>query len=205
VLVIKLAGLVTLVTLVALAGCSLGGDGNGAAVERRQLRDIALQPADLSPAFVRFDEGRQGFTDNPGGSRTDASRFGRVDGWKARFRRVGSPDTQGPLVVESRADIFDSSDGATEELEALRRDVRERTGWQQVEVSGMGDEAAGFTLLQGQAELRVAYHLVVWRQENVVASISVNGFARALPFADALELARKQARRIEGAAAAPAT
>jgi hypothetical protein len=193
------------VAVIALAGCTLGGSGDGAAVERRELSGIVLQQADLPAAFVRFDEGRQTFSDNPGGSRAVASRFGRVDGWKARFRRGGTPETEGPLVVESRADLFESSDGATDELDALRHDVREGASWQPAAVIGVGDEAAGFTLVQGRGARRVAYHVVAWREENVVASIAVNGFARTLPFGDVLELARKQSRRIERAAATPAT
>ena len=43
--------------------------------------------------------------------------FGRIEGWKARYRRPGSQTTRRPLVIESRADLFESADGAAEELE----------------------------------------------------------------------------------------
>ena len=34
------------------------------------------------------------------GPRSDPERFGRLDGWIARFRRPGSPPTEGPLVID---------------------------------------------------------------------------------------------------------
>jgi hypothetical protein len=46
----------------------------------------------------------------------------------------------------------------------------------------------------------VGFAVVAWRRANITASIEVNGFAGNLGLEDALELARKQAARIDEAA-----
>jgi hypothetical protein len=184
-----------LVLLLLLAGCSLGGD-DGGGVELRELSGLVLQPEDLPPVFDRFDEGRQAIADNPGGSRAAPTRFGRRDGWKARYRRAGTPRTNGPLVVESRADLFESSSGADDDLEAARSDLAEgELKWQPIDEPGLGDESFAATLVQG----RVRYYHVYWRVDNVVAFVDVNGFEGRLALEEVLELARKQERRIADA------
>ena len=195
---------VALVAVVALgaAGCFRDDDAKLAA---QDLRALVLQPADLPPVFERFDEGRQVQADNPGGSRADVARFGREGGWKARYRRPGSPRTPGPLVVESRADLFEDDEGAERDLQAYGADLatleREAAG-----IAGMlprprlGDEALAATLLQGPGPTSVRFYTIAWRHRNVTASITVNGFEGKLEVGDALELARKQQRRIAAAA-----
>lgn len=182
--------------MLALAGCSFGGDDN-ASVELAELRGTVLQPADLPPAFIRFDEGRQVMADNPGGSRADPERFGRRDGWKARYRRPGTQQTPGPLVIESRVDLFDSSGGADDDLEAARGDLEEgELEWQPIDEPGLGDESFAATLLDGA----VRHYRVYWRQDNVMAFLNVNGFEGRLALEEVLELARKQEARLAAAA-----
>jgi hypothetical protein len=177
----------------------LGGE-DGAMVELNELSALVLQPEDLPAVFDRFDEGRQAMADNPGGSRADPARFGRQDGWKARYRRPGTPRTEGPLVVESRADLFDSSGGAKDELEAARRDLEDgELEWQPIDEPGLGDESFAATLVQSGGTSGVRFYQVYWREANVTASLSVNGFESRLALAEALELARKQERRISRA------
>lgn len=188
-----------LVFVLLLAGCSLGGD-EGGSVERTKLASLVLQPEDLPPVFDRFDEGRQVMADSPGGSRADPARFGRQDGWKSRYRRSGTARTEGPLVVESRADLFDSSDGAKDELDAARQDLEDgELDWQPIDEPGLGDESFAATLVQGGGTSGVRFYQVFWRQGNVTASLNVNGFEGRLALAEALELARKQEGRISGA------
>jgi hypothetical protein len=185
-----------LVLVLLLAGCSLGG-GDGGSVELTDLPRAVLQPDDLTPAFDRFDEGRQAILDNPGGNRADPQRFGRRDGWKARYRRSGSARTEGPLVVESRADLFESSSGADDELEAAKEDLSEgELEWQPIDEPGIGDESFAATLVQGGGTSEVRFYQVVWRHANVSASVNANGFEGQLALEDVLELARKQDRRI---------
>jgi hypothetical protein len=190
-----------LLLVLSLTACVVGDDDGG--IEARELQQLVLQPEDLTVPFQRFDEGRQASTDAPGGRRADPSRFGRREGWKARYRRPGSRATAGALVIESKADLFESSGGAEEDIDAARADLAEdELGWQAIDEPGLGDESFAATLVQGAAGTRVRYYQVVWREANVTASLNVNGFEGRLPLADVLELARKQERRISVAAGA---
>jgi hypothetical protein len=186
---------VTVLAALALlvAGCSLGGDG-GASIERSELEALVLQPEDLPAAFSQFDQGRQGIVDRPVGERSDPARFGRIDGWKSRFRRAGSPRTLGPLVIASLADLFESTDGAKDDLAAI-----EESGFDAIEEPQLGDEAHAWESLEGGAR-GVRNYLIAWREENATASLLVSGFEGRLTFDDALDLARKQAARMSRAA-----
>lgn len=181
-------------TLVLLAGCSFG-DGGGATIEQAQLKDLVLQPEDLPPVFRRFDEGRQAIADRPTGARSDPARFGRVDGWKARYQHSGSARTSGPLVVVSLADVFESVEGAKEELRAI-----DESGFDSADAPNVGDDARAWQSLQGGSDGGVRYFLIAWREDNATASVLASGFERRITFDDALELARKQATRMSRAA-----
>jgi hypothetical protein len=133
---------------------------------------LVLQPSDLSPAFVRLEEGSQG-----------------PDGWTARYRRQASETTDGPIVVESRAEALEASEAADEALEMARMDLDD---WQPIGEPGLGEES--FAATRVGADWR--YYRVYWRQGNVTASLALSGVEGRLPLADALELARKQEKRI---------
>jgi hypothetical protein len=189
---------VLLLAILGLAGCSLTGDDGGASIEVAELKKLVLQPGDLPSSFTRFDEGRQIAADLPEGARADPARFGRRDGWKARYRRAGTVQTTGPLVIESKADVFDSGEGAGDDFEAARAETDEsEPEWQPIGEPGLGDESFAATLLQGPESSGVRFYQVVWREDNAVASLNLNGFARGLALEDALELARAQEKRIE--------
>ncbi len=168
-------------------------------ISSTRLPSLVLQPGDVPPAFVRFDEGEIGFTDLQPGPRGDERRFGREGGWKARYKRSGPAEASGPLVVVSFADVFDSSDGAKRDLAAYERDYTDR-GWSSVEAEPLGDESVALTLVQGSGPTALRYHALAWRTGNVTASVQVSGFDRKVSLDDALELARAQQRRIERAA-----
>ena len=185
------AALILLV--LSLTACVFGDDDAGIATD--ELERLVLQPEDLTGEFLRFDEGRQTRSETPLGRRSDPARFGRRDGWKARYR-----ESRGALVIESKADLFESSGGAEDDLEAARADLAEdESGWQPIDEPGLGDESFAATLVQRGAGTNVRYYQVVWREANVTASLNVNGFEGRLPLADVLELARKQERRISDA------
>jgi hypothetical protein len=184
--------------LLSLAGCSLGGDA--ASIEQSELDRLVLQPADLPSVFVRFDQGRQLSADAPSGRRADPSRFGRIDGWKARFRRPGAGRTAGPHVIESRADLFESASGAEDDFEAAREELAaDGLGWMPIDEPGLGDESFAATVVQaGGGDVR--RYRVFWRDDNATATLEVDGFDGKLALADALELAEKQQRWIARAA-----
>jgi hypothetical protein len=181
---------------VVLAGCAVGGDDE-ATIERKELGRTVLQPEDLPRIFVRFDQGRQIRADALPGRRADPTRFGRIEGWKARYRRPGTASTPGPLVVDSRSDLFGSPGGAKDDFGAAGDDLRDSEyGWQPIDEPGLGDESFAATFVDGS----VRYYQVFWRDDNATAALNVNGFDGKLALAEVLELARKQERRIARAA-----
>jgi hypothetical protein len=180
-------------TIAVLAGC-MGEDEP--VIPLSQGPRLVLQPADLPALWSRFDVGRQVLADAPGGSRADTARFGRRGGWKARYRRPGSTTTTGPLVIESRADLFESAEGARADLEAIADDLAQTlAGAERLDDPDLGDEAIAATSVEGA----VRRYLVAWRERNVSAWILVNGFRRGLQWEDALEISRKQQKRIAAA------
>lgn len=180
---------IALVALV-LSGCA----GDSKEVAKSELSAVVLQPSDVAGAFERFDEGRQSKADQPEGERADTARFGRVDGWKSRYRRRGGVEVRGPLVIESRADLFDSGGGAKDELDAI-------AGERGVEAIDrrIGEEALIASTTQAGFPRRLRTFVVVWRHANVVAAVTVNGFQGRVSEADAVRLARRQQARIAAA------
>lgn len=182
--------------LLALAAC--GGGGNGISV--RGLNMLVLKPSDLPSAFVRFDEGAQARADAVPGPRADPDRFGRQGGWKARYRRSGSLATAGPLVVESRADLFRSRGGAGKDLAAYGRQFEaladSGVGARPLKAPPLGDDVRAVTFRQETGATPVHFYIVAWRRRNASASVTVEGFEGRVTLRDALALARKQDRRI---------
>jgi hypothetical protein len=191
-----------LLLVLGLTGC-VYGDGGDATIDLDELPRTVLQPDDLPAVFDRFDEGRQVLADNPGGSRSDRDRFGRRDGWKARYHRSGTSQTAGPLVVESRVELFESSGGAEDDLKAARDDLAEDdVEWQPIDEPGLGDESFAATVVQPGLGEGVRHYQVYWRSDNVTALVNVNGFEGRLALEEVLELARKQESRISSASEA---
>lgn len=181
--------------LLLSAGCT---DSDTVPVDR--LPSLVLQTSDLPSQFSRFDAGRQVQADFLPGPRADPSRFGRRDGWKARFRRRGDMRTSGPLVVESRADVFADNGGATDDLESYRQQyetsVHEARGaGRMLQDPDVGQDAVAMALVQ-PGNPGVQLFSVAWRQQNVTASVTVTGIAGRMRYAAVLPLVRAQAARI---------
>ena len=162
----------------ALTGC--GAD----TVPQSKLSELVLTAADLPAGFERFDYGAQQRLDN-GGLRADPTRYGRKGGWKARFHRPGDTTTKGPLVVESRADLFSKADGAKRDLLAYGETFKDAPNARPVEVQQVGDGARAITQLQ-PGGVAVRSYTVAWRDRNVSASVTVNGFDGHVSLADAV-------------------
>jgi hypothetical protein len=198
--VARVASALAALTLVVLAAVAAGCAGDDEPlVAESELPRLVLQPGDLEQDWVRFDEGRQLRADAPPGVRSDPARFDRQGGWKARYRRPGSPATDGPLVVESRADLFADVSGAERDFDAAVDDLeRAALASQPVETVELGDEAR--LLRTGGSEPgQLAVVTIVWRDQNLVAAVTANGFTGRLAPSHVTALAEKQQRRIESA------
>ena len=182
--------LVAVVVAAGFAGCALGDESvPSASVETDALEAIVLQQEDLPEPFVSFDAGPLQAADRPRGG----------TGWKARYRRSGSPSTRGPLVIESRVDRFENSDAAEDSLGRIARELRAGE-WSDVASPRIGDESHAFRQRE-EAVTPVQYVMVVWRHANVVASVTASGFADKVTQDDVVELARAQQRRTQAASA----
>jgi len=192
--------------LLALLAVGLAGCGSsGPTIPKSALSRLVLAPRDVRP-LVAFDVGPQVRLDNLAGPRKDPSRFGREGGWKARYRRSGSTATKGPLVVESRADLFSSSSGAKKDLRAYEDDFRGTIASAPTlrdfvdAPANLGDEASAMTIRQpGAAGASVRFYRIAWRDHNATASVLVEGFDGKVSFAEASALARRQQARIRSA------
>jgi len=188
------------VALLALAAVLLAGCDTQATIAKDKLSALVLSQKDMPSGFSEFYNGPQVRLDNQGTVRSDASRNGREGGWIARLRRTDPGQTTGPLVIESRADLFKESGGASSDLAAYRVLFSKTSGTdlKAVAVSGLGDEAAGITFTQpGGRTLR--YYRIAWRYRNATASVLIEGFDGELSLNDAESLARKQETRMESA------
>jgi hypothetical protein len=189
---VRRLALLALALALAAVGC---GGGDAESYEASQLEDMVVLADDLQgQQWTRFDWGKQARSDQPAGARSNPARFGRLDGWKARYRRPGTRQTEGPLVVESRADVFEDKDGARQDYETYGSEL-ERAGLQLEPQSGLGDAGIVATLVDNG----VRFYLVQWRHDNSVASINVNGYDGKLTKEHAVELARKQLERMQAA------
>lgn len=183
-----------IVAALALAGCA-GDSDEPSGIPVSALPTIVLQLADLPAVFTQFDEGRQALSETTGAFRRNSGRFGRLGGWKARFRRSGTQTTPGPLVIESRADVFRDEEGAARDLGAYRKELDQAvqtTEGRLLTLPALGSESVGMTF----REDRVRFFRIAWRHANATALLFVNGFDKRLDLADVLALARKQQRRL---------
>ena len=193
--------LVALAVALLAAGC-MGDDGggdSGSSVSASEGESLVLQQEDVGSEFTEFDSGEQRRVDlSP--PRDDPNRFGREGGWKARFSRTGTRETEGALVISSLADLFGSANDAGEDFELYKTSLDQfvAAGGRQVSVSGLGDEAYAVTFEQGLAPNLIHHYAIAWRNGAVTASVTANGYRLTWP--QALELARAQDSRIRSAA-----
>jgi hypothetical protein len=187
---------VLLAVAVAMA-VGVSACGGGATIPVQRLSSLVLTESDLPQPFAPFFVGRQSNLDATSDVRADASRFGRKDGWIARFHRSGTRATRGPLVVVSRADLFGDSGGAKKDLEAYAYEFGHEPGAEQrtLKPPPIGDQAIAGTFVQPGPK-PVRFVVVAWRYRNVSASVSAEGFDGRISLADVVRLAQLQQRRI---------
>ena len=194
---------VLILAALLLAGCSGDDGGGGPKVSASKGEDLVLADSDVGRPFTEFDKGEQRRTDMAP-PRDDPTRFHRQGGWKARFTRGGTVKTKGPLVIESRADLFETTGDASKDFDLYEEALDELAfgaAGQKIEPPPkLGEESHAVTFRQGLSPTAVRHYAVAWRQGNVTGYVIVNGFDGRLTLADAVNLARKQEKRIQRAA-----
>jgi hypothetical protein len=184
-----------LVICLALAGCGSGP----APIKTARLPMLILQQGDVPHGFAEFAHGPQVRSDLHPGPREDPERFGRLGGWISRFRRaaVVTVHVGGPLVIESRADVFPSTGAAKKDLNAYQAEYEAQPAELRTEPLApppVGDDARAFRFGSGLDR----FVLVAWRKANATASILVEG--SSITPADAARLARRQEAHLQAAA-----
>jgi hypothetical protein len=187
---------ILLLGLVAFGLAACGGS-SVRTVGAAQLSSLVLGSKDVGSAFASFNNGPQVSLDNAGTVRADPQRYGREGGWIARYHRGGSPSTLGPLVIESRADVFKDTAGAKTDLRAYSDVLNQMPGARPVSLPGptVGEAAVGVTFVQASSK-PLRFYRLAWRDRNVTASVLLEGFNGKLHLDQALALARKQERLI---------
>ena len=186
---------ILLLCFVALTLAACGGSG-GHTVAAGQLSSLVLRQKDVGGAFASFYDGPQVNLDNAGTVRADPQRYGREGGWIARYHRGGSPSTRGPLVIESRVDIFKDAAGAKTDLLAYSDVLKKMPGAHLLRLTQqIGDGAVGVTFSQASAK-PLRFYRIAWRDRNVTASVILEGFDGHLGLDQAMTLALNQERLI---------
>jgi hypothetical protein len=172
--------------------------GGSSKVSSKDLGKLVLQQADVGAPFASFGDGPQITLDNAGTPRADPARYGREGGWIARFHRSATKTTKGPLVIESRVDVFKSDGGAKSDLDDYRTMLVHQPGASPRSLTppAVGDEAVETTFAQAGA-LPVRFFRIAWRYRNATASITVQGWGGRVTRADAERLAREQQARLQ--------
>jgi hypothetical protein len=192
--------LVAIAVALLAAGCmgDDGGSGNGGSVSAAEGESLVLQQEDVGSEFTQFDSGAQRRADfSP--PRDDPNRFEREGGWKSRFSRTGTRETEGALVIASLADLFGSTNDAGEDFELYKTSLDQfiAAGGRKQSVSGLGDEAYAVAFEQGVAPNVIHHYAIAWRDGAVTASVNANGYRLTWP--QALALAHAQEDRIRSA------
>jgi hypothetical protein len=178
---------------VLVAAC---GGSSGKKIPPSALPRLVLSQAQVGAAYTEFEVGRQLHADTQPG-RADPTRFGREGGWIARYRKRTGP---GPLVVESRADLFAGASGAHDDLAAYAAIFAAASQSGISHPRGLGQEATALQYVQGGGTNALRNVSVAWRELNATGSVTVQGFARTTTLAGTLQLARVQERAFARAA-----
>jgi hypothetical protein len=184
------------VCTLALAGC--GSSGGKATVSRSELPATVLQKADVPSLWTQFADQQQARIDMHPGPRQSPTRFGRENGWISRYRGT---EHGSAVVVESRADVFDSVGGGKKDIDAYRNEIKAGVPGSGVTTKlltapTLGDGSVAGELRQGPS----VFIVVAWRRANETASVTLEGRAAKTTLADAVELARRQDKRLAVAA-----
>ena len=184
--------------IMALSALLVACDTSSGTIPSSKLSQLVLSESDL-PGYSSFYKGAQVQLDNQGTNRSNAQRFGREGGWIIRLR----PDdarTTGPLVVESRADLFKDAVGAQADFSAYQALLKgaPSSGHSVVAVSELGQETIAVTFIEAGGR-PIRFYEIAWRERNATGSVTVEGFDGSITKDQAVALATKQESHMKGA------
>ena len=164
-------------------------------VQPNELPSLVLHLQDLGAGWVDFGSGPpDGRADEFPGIGTDPRPTNHRGAWVARYRWVGGGRRPPILIVESRVDLFEDAADAERRLQAAERELR---ATDVAAIPNVGEETTMGSVTQQSLSGLIRFYTLIWRQGNLTASVVVQGFDRTLRLADAVNLARKQERRID--------
>jgi hypothetical protein len=167
-----------------------------------RLETIALQVGDLSgigETFVEFDFGPTQLVDALPAPQGPTDRFGRLGGWKARYRQ--SPEvTTGVLVVDSRVDVFPDAEAAVADLDAYSERYSDQAGEPGAAMShpAVGDAATMLAIVPAD-ETHVRSAMLAWRSGPFTGQVVTSGLGDVDVSAAAVTLATAVAQRMSSA------
>lgn len=194
-------GVLAVAGALATAACTTPApEQQDVAALETDLPTLVVLPEDLDVTAVgpqgyqQFDVGPTTASDHGVGPRGDEGRFGRIAGWKSRYKQSGG--TKGPLVVESRVDLFPDAASAGKDLAAYRGELSQHLAADgPSEVTDVGDGSVAVVYRQPGQE-NVVFATVAWREESLTASVTLNGFEGQIGIDAAVTLARRVQNRI---------
>jgi len=165
---------------------------------------LVLHRADLGAAYtgrgatVRNAEAARGA---PPGFAAKLAQWGRIGGYEIDFtRRVGPATLQdGPLEIKSSASVYRRKAGARAAFAYARRRLIPR-GYVPLALGfALGEEARQWVRQDESGLGTLLDYIVIWREDNIDASIVLTGRVGVISAADIAPLAQKQESRIRAA------
>ena len=183
---------VLVLVMLALAAC---GESSGKKLSDAALAKLVLQPAELR-GLDRFANEQEIMSQQSPVLGRDPHRFGRQNGWVARYRRLRGND--GPLTLASGVEAFGKSSGASDFFdEVTELNERNAAGSHMKAADGddLGDERRVLATPPGRPG-SVRFVLAVWRTGRFVGSISASGYSGRISPADVIALVKRQDERL---------
>jgi hypothetical protein len=191
---VRAGAAVAVFVVVALAsgGC---GDSSGENLSENELAKLVVQPSDV-PRLSRFQNEREIMSQQSPVLGRDPHRFGRQNGWVARYRRPRG--SNGPLILASGVDMFAKRSGASDFFGKVTK-VNEAnaagSGMKSADGDDLGDERQVLATPSGRPG-SVRFVLAVWRTGRFVGSISASGYSGRISSDDVVALAKRADRRL---------
>ncbi len=190
----------------ALASLIAAGTVSAVASVRRTppAAMLVVRRADLRGAYT----GQGARVDNtvaargaPPGFAAKLARWGRIGGYEVDFTRRASPAAlqDGPLEIKSSASVYRNKTGARAAFAYARRHLVPRGYVPLVLGFAIGEEARQWVSQDESGLGTLLEYIVIWREDNIDASIVLTGRVGVVSAADIAPLAHKQESRIRAA------